>query len=112
MSEDKGIINDPELYLRMSEPHASREADEEAYDKFFDDVRAARERHRIREVVIVSLTTHESPDGVRAMFRAGNMGSSAHVEKMLATALGLEREQRDRELDELAGKKKRHRAAK
>ncbi len=44
-------IKDPATYRRMSEPLASQEEANKAVEAFFEDLRALREKHHIRDVV-------------------------------------------------------------
>ena len=48
----------------MIEPHETREAAEAAVHAFFADVSAAREKHRIAEVVLLTETIFSGDDGV------------------------------------------------
>lgn len=52
-------LHDPEHYAKMAAPHANEAAAQAALDAFFVDIDAARERHRIPEVVIVSGAIHD-----------------------------------------------------
>ena len=47
------MIREPETYKAMSVPHASRQEAEDAVNAFLDEVRAAREKYKIANVVVI-----------------------------------------------------------
>ena len=112
MSNDNGAINDPDLYERMSVPHESFDKALESYKAFFVEVSAARERHRIRDVVIVSMLSWREGERAVGQVVVGHRGSAPLAVPMLAEALGELRRVRDAELDRRAGISKQKRAAK
>lgn len=59
MSENETkTIHDPANYRAMSEPYNSRATAMEAMEAFYNDVREARQRHRIADVVLVIRSTY------------------------------------------------------
>lgn len=106
-------IHDPDLYARMCEPHPDADAATAAYKAFFAEVSAARERHRIRDVVVVSTLSLKADDGsVATGVLYGNRGDLRLVSTMLAHALGHARAAEQSRLDEIAGVNKQKRAVK
>lgn len=90
-------INDPENYRRMAEPFASPQEANAALDAFFDDVRAARQKHRIADVLTVTMFTVRYADGEEGAALAHcHNGEVLKAESMAAYALGSE-QQRHRE---------------
>lgn len=62
------VVHDPVLYARMSEPHPTFEAGGVAIDAFFADVRAAREKHRVRDVhVVAAVAVENGPPAVSVL---------------------------------------------
>lgn len=53
-------MNDPKRYRRMCEPFPSLEATQDAITAFFNDVEAAREKHRIADVILIAEVVHEA----------------------------------------------------
>lgn len=111
MSQTK---NDPANYRRMSEPFRSGEEANEALSAFFDEVQAARERHRIADVVVLCEVPHAAPviedgeyRGVKEVRGAAEMflGDSARVLPMLAMGLGAERRRLDDAIEAMASGK-------
>ncbi len=49
-------------YREMSEPHESTEAVQVAFDAFIEDVRVAREKHRIANVVFTISTFYKGEE--------------------------------------------------
>jgi hypothetical protein len=102
MADPTGTIYDPDLYARMSQPRPPAEV-AAAYLAFWEDVSAARERHGIRDVVIVSTVVVAREDGPSDVeLRVGYRGDSAMVLPILAQAIGSLRRAREQELDDIA----------
>lgn len=88
MSKSK-VTQDPERWLRCQEPHESQEASDAALDAFLDDVSAAREKHRIAEVVILTGTIFPGEDGNPQLFAGmSRFGSDEKMAEMIAYAYG------------------------
>jgi hypothetical protein len=80
--------NNPAHYRRMSEPFPSADEANEALAAFFADVRAARDRHRIADVVVLCEVSH-TLDGEEVRGAADSfMGDSARALPMLAREFG------------------------
>jgi len=85
-------IKNPALYRRMSEPFADGDTANTAIQAFFDDVDAAREKHRIADVLVLveanMMTGNEETRGGAQLFR----GDRANVLPMLARSYGEQRQ--------------------
>lgn len=87
----KGPIKDPATYRRMSEPLASAAEAEAATIAFFEELRALREKHHVRDVVAIVQVPYLA-DGEESMSLVTlTIGSRAEALPMLATAYGCER---------------------
>lgn len=87
----KGAIQDPALYRLMCEPHADADAAEAAMVEFLKDVRAAREKHRIKDVHVVAEVTYLA-DGKEVTGASSiHNGNAGNALPMLASAYGAER---------------------
>jgi alkanesulfonate monooxygenase SsuD/methylene tetrahydromethanopterin reductase-like flavin-dependent oxidoreductase (luciferase family) len=83
---------DPALYRRMSEPFATTGDASEALSAFFEDVHAARAKHRIADVNIaasVNVVAEESDAPIIQRFHIGDQLKGA---QMLAYAFGASQE--------------------
>lgn len=107
-----GTVQDPDLYERMSVPHESFDKALESYKAFFAEISAARERYRIRDVVIVSMLSWREGERTVGQLVVGHRGSAPLAVPMLAEALGELRRVRDAELDRAAGVSRQKRATK
>jgi hypothetical protein len=97
MAEQKPI-NDPSLYRRMSEPHESLEAANAAWLAFYADVRAAREKHRIPDVLIVAeLPFIDNGEESRAPV-CSTIGNARIAVELAAFAYGQEVKAKDRRI--------------
>lgn len=82
--------NDPAHYRRMSEPFHDAVSANDALAAFFEDVKAARDRHRIADVVVLCEVSYSlDGDEVRGSARCTH-GDSASVLPMLAREFGAE----------------------
>ena len=81
-------INDPENYRKLLEPFATPEAANIALIAFYDEVRAARNKHRIPDVLVVASmnVAYDSGEG-RAISRKYD-GDISREESMAAYAYG------------------------
>lgn len=80
--------SNPARYRRMSEPFDSREQANQAITEFFADVEAAREKHRISDVVVlveVGMVVGDVETRASAQLA---LGSRAYELPMLARAFG------------------------
>ena len=90
------IKNDPANYREMCVPHGSADEANAALDLFFDEVAAARKRHRIPNVLLTLEVRHLDAEGGEVEARASlSFGDSAHAEGLAAFALGFERAKRE-----------------
>ena len=80
--------NDPATYRRLSEPYESLEEAEAALTAFLADVRAAREKHGVRDVSLVWNFSVVVPDGEKDMAGCAHLGDQHREVGMLAWALG------------------------
>lgn len=100
-------IQDPALYRKLSEPHADMKAAEAAISAFFDDLRVAREKHRIPEMTILALANYLR-DGVEATaLWSQHSGDSTKALPILAQAYGAAMEENQFLMESLATPRKR-----
>ena len=84
------MTNDPAHYRRMSEPFETVEQSNEALAAFFADVRSARDKHRIAEVVVLcEISVVVNNEEIRGSAMAQH-GDSARMLTMLAREFGAE----------------------
>lgn len=83
--------NNPDLFHRMTEPFPDKEAVTAAVDGFVDQVRAARERHRIMNVLMVIEVA--GPEG--PLVTQFSFGDTLQAEVLAAYALGSARQDRE-----------------
>src|SRR5262249_32731030 len=85
-------VDDPVGYHRHSEPFATREEANAAIDAFFDDVKAAREKHRIANAhLVVQVLAADQGPGRNRLFALYHLGSSTEALHMAAYAYATER---------------------
>ncbi len=87
-------INDPKLFREMSEPHESPEKAGEALEAFYADVRAAREKHRIRNVMIVGEVSMIIDSEQTQAMSYQTCGDIAAAEMLAAYGMGYARKER------------------
>lgn len=87
-------INDPALFREMSEPHESPEKAGEALEAFYDDVRAARQKYRIRNVMIVGEVTMIIDGEHSQAMSYQTCGEITAAEMLAAYAMGYARKER------------------
>lgn len=86
MSDSKW--NDPANYRKMCEPHEQADA-QAAIDAFIEDVRLARNKHRMMDVHVVIMANMKSPEGNESpVISRSHMGDTGKAQVMLAYALG------------------------
>jgi hypothetical protein len=86
--EDK-ITHDPENYHKMSVPHESPDLANEALRGFYDDVEAARKKHKIADILIITKDSVKYPDGKIGQFmQHSQYGNSLNAVPMAAFAYG------------------------
>lgn len=92
-------ILDPALYRRMCEPLASMDAAEDAINAFFDDLRALREKHHIRDLVCTTQIAYI--DGGDEIVAASHqtIGSKAEAVGMAAVLYGALRKDWEQAMD-------------
>lgn len=89
------IRPDPQNYREMSVPFFGPEAANLALEAFYDDVRAARQKHRIADVLtVVSVNVIYDEGGEGAALSHSHNGDPMKAESMAAYVFG--REQADR----------------
>ncbi len=90
--------NDPATYRRLSEPFPSVEEANEALAAFFRDVQAAREKHRIADVVVL-VEISNVLDGEEVRGSASSFyGDSARVLPMLAREFGAAQQRHEEQI--------------
>lgn len=84
------LFNDPALYRRMSQPKASIDAAQAAWDAFCAEVRVLREKHAIPDVLVASFIPCIEGDNETEVFANLNLGSSARSLELAARLYGSE----------------------
>lgn len=85
-------FNDRKLNARMNEPHENADAVNAAMAAFEADVRAAREKHKVADAVVIMRVCYNGQDGEPV--EAGGaiyIGDSRNWLLLLATEYGRER---------------------
>jgi hypothetical protein len=82
----------PELFARMSAPFDTLDEANDALSAFFEDVSAAREKHRIKNVVVIAEIATRDADGERPGAASFSCGDVSAVLPMVARKYGEERE--------------------
>jgi hypothetical protein len=93
-----GSVYDPATYAEMSKPHDSSDALTTAFRAFFEDLRAIRLKHKIRDIVIVVC---DSTAGGGDRLLRGHIGDATHALPMIATAFGQYRAEHMADIDSL-----------
>jgi len=100
-SEMKPIV-DPDNYRRMSEAFASPAEADAALEAFSEDVRAARQKHRIADVLVAVCVNIKYEDGHEGQaFSMSQHGSVLVAEPLAAYAYGRAVEQRRESIGKL-----------
>jgi hypothetical protein len=113
MSNDEnkatGEIRDPANYRAMQEPHENEDAAWTAYEAFYADLMAARKKHRITDVHVISKMRALSANGQEGeILLSMHLGNQAEAEAMCAFAYGQEKVRRaDYIASALSGKKRK-----
>lgn len=90
--------NDPATYRRLSVPFPTVEASNEALTAFFEEVRAARERHRIPDVIVLAeISVMIDGEEVRGSAHAHN-GDSSRILPMLAREFGAAQQRHEEQI--------------
>lgn len=91
MSEPE-VTRDEATYRRMREPHESMAAAEEAMRAFYADVRAAREKHKITNgLLVVEFYALDSQGSEIPLTSRMSMGDSSHMVLLAAWLYGQEK---------------------
>ncbi len=94
--------NSRQRYRTLSEPHASREAANEALAKFYEAVDALRDAYKIPDVVVVAGISVVYPDGNEGQpFSAAQFGDIDRSEILTAYALGRFQAERREQVNKL-----------
>jgi len=100
------IINDPENYRKMCEPFASANEANAALEAFFADVRAARKKHRIANVLMVAELRVNYPEtGEGSAMVHGFNGDVLMAVPLAAFAYGKTQEEQRQLINNLAAGK-------
>ena len=87
--EDKVIKNDSENYRRMSEPFENQDLANEALKNFYEDLKIARKKHKIPDILIVTKGSTKYPDGGTGQWmQHSQYGNLLNAEPMAAYAYG------------------------
>lgn len=90
--------DDPAKYRRNSEPFPSVEASNEALAAFFAEVQAARDRHRIADVIVLCEVNVMTDDGEIRGGASSFLGDSTKQLPILAREYGAARERFEEDL--------------
>lgn len=89
MSKTRIVTNDPENYIKMSEPFESPENANEALSEFHKEVSDLRKKYKITDVVIITKGSVKYPDGkIGEFMNHSSFGATMNVEPMTAYAYG------------------------
>lgn len=104
-AEFEEAIRDPELYRKLSAPYESHEAAEKSVRAFIADVRVARAKHKLPDVVLAWRIGVRQGQGSQARvgdaMGTGFMGNAAHVLGMSAWLFGRMQAESKREIEAL-----------
>lgn len=100
-------ISDPKTYRKMLVPFANQDEFDAAASGFWDDVMAARKKHRIADVHFICigsyvLDTGEESEGLFS----GHIGNVSRGESMVAYELGKLSQEREKLIDTMAAPRK------
>jgi hypothetical protein len=100
-------VSNSKLYRELSQPFESAKAADEALNAFFEDVRAAREKHKVPECYIITSATWTDGDKESGGFSAGGFGKQMEHEAMCAYALGKVQSEREEKIAAILGNLKK-----
>jgi len=87
----KNWKDNPENYQRMSEPHANRDAANEALANFYKDAQEARKKHKIADILVVIKDSCVYEDGeVGSFLQHSQYGNKLNGLAMAAYVYGAE----------------------
>ena len=92
--------NDPANYRAMSIPHDNLDAANAAWSAFYADVFAARQRHRIADVLVVAALNFSDEGKEQSAPVCSSMGNPRTAAERAAFAYGHETNEHDRRLAE------------
>lgn len=100
---------DPTRFRECSVPHETAEKADEALRAFYEDVDAARVKHRIAQVALVSQVNYVMEEGREtAAYSVSHIGDGLHQEAMMAYGYGVAKTLREETIaDALSRKNKR-----
>lgn len=98
----KKAINDPENYISMMKPIEGVDEANKRLEAFYEDVRAARQKHRMADVTSIVCVCVKEGDEFRAVLSHSHNGDLGRAEEMLAYALGRERKWKQEYIESLA----------
>ncbi len=93
----KLVHSDPVRYFDMCKPHEN----DEASKAFYDEVSAARVKHRMPDVLVVVSFNVNYDDGVGAALNCFSFGDSRNTESLAAFALGQQQADRREHINKL-----------
>jgi hypothetical protein len=98
---------DVATYRELSQPFGSTDACNAALKAFYEDVREARKKHKIRDVLVVTSgsVTYEGDDGEGEWVTMASFGNSATVPSLAAYAYGQATAEEREHLNKLLGGK-------
>jgi len=89
------MTKNPKLFREMSEPLADRETANKAAEAFFDDVRAAREKHHLKNVAVIGEMVYMADGEECNVFALSMIGDQMAAEPMFAYGYGAMKADRD-----------------
>lgn len=83
------------LFREMSEPHESKESLSDAFDAFWNDVQASREKYRIQNIVVVIETSYITEGEEVSNLGVSTLGDRTQAESMCSYAFGKLKSERE-----------------
>ena len=92
---------DAGLFRKMSEPHESKDSIETEMNAFYDEIRASREKHKIKNVAIVTEVSFLSDGKESSAYAVSTIGDTSAAEGMFAFGYGTMKQEREKFIGDL-----------
>ena len=90
------VINDPENYLKMSEPYESEESVNKAIGNFYDELSMLRKKYKVRDILVVVYGSVKYENNVGEFMQHLGLGDQHKQLAMAAYAYGtIQSEQKE-----------------
>jgi hypothetical protein len=83
-------VEDPENYRTMSTPFSSLEDAQDELDQFFEEVRIARQKHKIADVHVIVSTNVKTENLIKRFSGAAHFGDATNGLEMSAEGMKVE----------------------